>query len=101
MTRLNLVLLLALLLSAFYSVNVQYESRRLYMALSKARSQALRLDADHEQLLVQRQAQATPARVQQIASTQLQMRPATPAITEYVQIPGAAQASSAPSKARQ
>jgi len=92
MTRLNLALLLALLVSAFYLVNVQYESRRLYMTLSKARSQALRLDADHEQLLVQRQAQAAPARVQQIASTQLQMRPASPAITEYVQTSGAVHA---------
>jgi len=93
MTRLNLALLLALLVSAFYLVNVQYESRRLYMALSKARSQALRLEADHEQLLVQRQAEAAPARVQQIASAQLQMRPANPAVTEYVQAPGSARVS--------
>jgi len=92
MTRLNLALLLALLVSAFYLVNVQYESRRLYMALSKARSQALRLEADHDQLVAQKRAQASPGRVQQIASAQLQMRPATPSVTEYVQLPGVARA---------
>lgn len=95
MSRLNFALLLALLASAFYLVNVQYESRRLYMALSKAKSQALRLEADHEQLVVQQRAQASPGRVQQIAAAQLQMRPATPAVTEYVQLPAPAQASAA------
>lgn len=87
MIRLNLVLLLAVLVSAFYLVHVQYESRRLYTELDRATSRAARLDADHEQLVVQKRAQATPARVQQIATRQLQMRPASPAITEYVTAP--------------
>jgi len=82
--RLNLVLLLAVLVSAFYLVHVQYDSRRLYTALDRMRAQAQRLEADHEQLVVQKRAQATPGRVQQIAIGQLQMRPANPAITEYV-----------------
>jgi len=85
MTRLNLVLLLAVLVSAFYLVNVQYESRRLYVALDKARAQATRIDADHEQLRVMRRAQATPSRVQQVAVQQLRMRPASLGVTEYVQ----------------
>ena len=84
MIRLNLVLLLAVLVSAFYLVHVQYDSRRLYTALDRMRAQAQRLEADHEQLVVQKRAQATPGRVQQIATGQLQMRPANPAITEYV-----------------
>ena len=95
MIRLNLVLLLAVLVSAFYLVHVQYDSRRLYTALDRMRAQAQRLEADHEQLVVQKRAQATPGRVQQIATTQLQMRPANPAITEYVK--GAPVALSAPS----
>ena len=84
MIRLNLVLLLAVLVSAFYLVHVQYDSRRLYTELDRMRAQAQRLEADHEQLVVQKRAQATPGRVQQIATGQLQMRPANPAITEYV-----------------
>ncbi len=87
MIRLNLALLMAVLVSAFYLVHVQYESRRLYTELDRATSRSHRLDADHEQLMVQKRAQATPARVQQIATRQLQMRPVNPAITEYVSAP--------------
>jgi cell division protein FtsL len=43
MMRLNLVLLLGVLLSALYLVNVQYESRRVYSELDRAKSQALKL----------------------------------------------------------
>lgn len=84
MTRVNVVLLLALLGSSFYLVSLQYESRRLYVANERARVQATRLAAEHEQLVAQQRAQAAPARVQQIAQRQLQMRPAHPGITEYV-----------------
>jgi len=84
MIRLNLVLLMAVLASAFYLVTLQYESRSLYVAMGKAKAQSDRLAADHEQLIVQKRAQATPSRVQQLAVRQLQMRPATPGITEYV-----------------
>jgi cell division protein FtsL len=38
------------------------------------------------QLVVQKRAEATPARVQQLASRQLQMRPVNPAITQYVTV---------------
>ena len=93
MIRLNLVLLVAVLASAFYLVHTQYESRRLYTAIDKANAQARRLEADHEQLQVQKRAQATPARVQQLAARQLQMRPVTPGITEYVTLVPQADAS--------
>ena len=87
MTRLNLLLVVAVLISAFLLVHTQYESRRLYTAIDQAQSQAGRLDADHEQLKVQKREQATSARVQQVASARLQMRPANPAITQYVTPP--------------
>lgn len=96
MTRVNLVLLLALLVSAFYLVHVRYESRRVYMALSKAQSQALRLEADHDQLLAQKRTQAAPVRVQQLAAGELRMRPANPAVTEYVQLGSGASAKGQP-----
>ncbi|MDP2262459.1 MAG: cell division protein FtsL [Hydrogenophaga sp.] len=86
MIRLNLVLLLAVLASSFYLVHTQYDSRRLYTALDRARAQGLRLEAEHEQLQVQKRAEATPARVQQLATRQLQMRPVTPGITQYVTV---------------
>jgi cell division protein FtsL len=42
------------------------------------------LAAEHEQLQVLKRAQATPARVQQLASQRLEMRAVTPGITQYV-----------------
>lgn len=87
MIRLNLVLLAAVLISAFYLVHTQYESRRLYTALDRAQSQSRQLTVEYEQLVVQRRAQATPARVQQLATRQLKMRPVTPGITQYVVVP--------------
>jgi cell division protein FtsL len=86
MIRLNLVLLLAVMASAFYLVHTQYESRRLYTALDRAKAQALRLEAEHEQLQVQKRAEAAPARVQQLAIQQLKMRPVSPGITQYVTV---------------
>jgi cell division protein FtsL len=43
MTRLNLVLLLAVIASALFLVRTQYESRRLFAELDRARVDARRL----------------------------------------------------------
>jgi cell division protein FtsL len=84
MTRLNLVLLIAVLFSALYLVRTQYESRRLYVELEKTAALSRKLETDRERLQVEKRAQATPLRVEQISKERLQMRTATPAITEYV-----------------
>ncbi len=84
MTRLNLVLLLAVIASGLYLVNVQYESRRLFSAIDKLNSEALKIEAENERLQVEKRAQATPLRVEKLAKDQLQMHTATPAITNYV-----------------
>ena len=83
MTRLNLVLLIAVLASALYLVRMQYESRRLYVELEKAALQSRNLEAENERLQVEKRAQATPLRVEKLAKESLQMRTATPAITQY------------------
>ena len=96
MTRLNLVLLLAVLASALYLVRTQYESRRLVTELDKAHSEARRLEVEHGRLEVEKRAQATPLRVEKLAKEQLQMHSATPAITQYVtQRPAASAAAGA------
>ena len=87
MTRLNVLLLLALVASALALVHSQYESRRLFMALEAARKEASRLEIDRDRLLVERRAQATPLRVEQLARQQLQMRMVSPGITHYVSAP--------------
>ena len=84
MIRLNLVLLLAVLASALYLVNVQYESRRLYSALDRARAEGRKLESENERLQVDRRAQARPQRIEKLAKDELQMRSVTPAITHYV-----------------
>ena len=91
MTRLSLLLLLATVASALLLVHSHYESRRLFMALETALKEAKRLEVEQDRLEVEQRAQATPLRVEQIARQQLQMRTASPAITQYVPYPGAAQ----------
>lgn len=87
MIRLNLLLAMAVVVSAMALVHVQYESRRLYVELEKATSQARKLEVAHEGLQAEKRAQATPLRVEKIAKETLQMRTATPAITHYVATP--------------
>jgi cell division protein FtsL len=82
--RLNLILLLAVVSSAFFLVHTQYESRRLYAELEKAGTQQARLETDNERLQVEKRGQATPLRVERLAKEKLQMRTVTPAITQYV-----------------
>ena len=90
MTRVNVVLLVALISSSVYLVNVSYESRRLFAALDEARTEERLLGAEQQRLLAERQAQATPLRVEKMARDKLAMRTATPAVTLYVSAPPAA-----------
>lgn len=84
MTRINLMLLLAVVASAIYLVNIQYESRRLFAELDKAQGEERRLSSEYERLKVEKRAQATSARVERLAREKLQMRQVLPAITTYV-----------------
>ena len=84
MTRLNLVLLLAVLVSALYLVRVQYESRRLFAEIDRALLESRKLEAERERLELEKREQATARRVEKLARDKLDMRLATPAITHYV-----------------
>jgi cell division protein FtsL len=88
-TRLNVVLVLAIIASGLFLVRTAHESRRLYAELDRARSQQRQLDLDLKQLEAERHAQATNLRVEKVARERLAMRPATPAVTRYVADPGA------------
>jgi cell division protein FtsL len=108
MMRLNLVLLLAVVLSAMYLVQMQYQSRRLFVEVEKAQSQARKLEIDRERLELDKRSQATSLRVERIAKDKLQMRTATPAVTQYVKLPlalaaeqGSADIGAAPSASAQ
>ena len=88
MTRLNLVLLLAVVVSALLLVRTQYESRRLFVEVEKAQTEARKLELENDRLEVEKRAQSTPSRVEKIAREQLQMRSPSPAITQYVTYKG-------------
>jgi cell division protein FtsL len=92
MTRINLLLLVALVISSVYLVRVSYESRRLFAALDRAQSESRQLDIEHERLKAEKQSQATPLRVERVARDRLAMRSATPAVTQYVTYGAAASA---------
>jgi len=84
MTRLNLMLLVALLASCVFLVRVAYDARRLFAELDKAQAQERQLESDFERLKAEKQSQATPSRVEAVARKELGMRTATPAVTNYV-----------------
>jgi len=93
MTRLNAFILLLLMLSGLYLVKIAYESRSLFVALDRAQNEERALETEFEKLQVDKRGQATPLRVEKMAREKLGMAPATPAVTQYVQI--APEASSA------
>jgi cell division protein FtsL len=84
MTKLNVLLVLALLASCLLLVRTGYEARRLFAEVDKARAEQRKLDAEFRRLDAERQTQATHLRVEKVARDKLGMRPATPAVTTYV-----------------
>ena len=96
MKGLAFLLLVLLIGSSLYLVKTSYESRRLFALLDRARNEQRTLDTEYKRLDAERQAQATHLRVEKTAREKLQMRTATPAVTQYV---GDAAAASAPAPA--
>jgi cell division protein FtsL len=100
MSRVSVLLMIAVMASALYLVRTQYESRSLTTDIDRATSEARRLETENDRLDVERRAQATPLRVEKLAREQLHMRTITPAITHYATMNGAAAASAASGEAR-
>lgn len=84
LTRVSVVLLVMLLASSVYLVSVSYESRHLFAELDRAHAEERLLLNEQQRLLAEKQAQATPLRVERLARDRLAMRGATPAVTLYV-----------------
>ncbi|WP_184706475.1 cell division protein FtsL [Comamonas odontotermitis] len=89
MLRLNILLLILSILSAMALVQSQYEARKLFTELDRTVAQSRQLETDHQRLQVEKRAQATPLRLEQLARDKIGMQTATPAVTVYVQEPGA------------
>lgn len=80
MAKLNLLLIVAVLVSGFVLVHSAYESRRLFAERERAKNEGARLAADAERLKAERHAQATNLRVEQVARERLGMRVISPAV---------------------
>ncbi len=89
MTKLNVLLLLAVVASGLYLVKTSHDARRLFAELDRLQGEQRRLDSDFQRLQTERQAAATNVRVERVAREKLQMRAATPAVTQYVTDGGA------------
>ncbi len=87
MIRINFILLAAVVATMLYIVKVQYESRQLFVAIEKATVEIRKLELTHTSLQVESRAQATPLIIEKMAKEKLQMRSATPAVTQYISNP--------------
>ena len=82
--KLNLLLATLLVGCALSLVNAQYQARNLFVTLGKLESQAYQLDIDWAQLRIDQSTLGKNARIEQIARTDLNMAPLTPARTQYL-----------------
>lgn len=90
MSRLNLALFAALILSSLHLIQTAYEARRVFVALERAQTEERTLENEHARLQVEKRAEATPLRVEALAREKLEMRSATPGVTHYVSYQDAA-----------
>lgn len=79
--RMNILLLIALVVSAVLLVRQTYEGRRLFADLERSKAETRKLEADMHRLQSEREGEATNLRVEQLARERLQMRAITPALT--------------------
>jgi cell division protein FtsL len=91
MSKLNMLLLAALLLSCLLLVRSAYESRRVFAALDKARGEQQNLDAEFRRLDTDRQKQAANEKVDRVAREQLRMHTALPGQVQQVLDPAVGQ----------
>ena len=82
--KINLVLAASLVGCALSLVSSQYQARNLFIALGKLDNQTHQLDIDWTQLQLDQSTLGKNARIEQIARTDLNMAPLTPARTQYL-----------------
>jgi cell division protein FtsL len=83
-TRLSILLLIALILSGLYLVKTSYESRRLFAELERANNEEQQLASDAKRLDAERRTEATHLKVERTAREKLAMRMPSADATVYV-----------------
>jgi cell division protein FtsL len=86
-TRVNLILLAALVACALSLVTSRHQARRLFVELGNAQAQARAFETEFGQLQLEQSTWGMPARVEKIARTQLRMQLPTAARTDVVALP--------------
>jgi len=84
MTRVNLILLALLIISALGTVSAQHQSRRLFSELEREQVVQRRLETEFRQLQLEQSTWAMHSRIEKIALTQLKMQMPLPARVQVV-----------------
>jgi cell division protein FtsL len=87
-TRVNLVLLCALIACALSLVTSRHQARRVFVELERAQAEARGYETEYGQLQLEQSTWGMPARVEKIAREQLRMQLPSAARTEIVALPG-------------
>jgi cell division protein FtsL len=95
-SRLNPLLLLALIACALGVVTSQHKARKLYMELQKEQDQAQQMDVEWGQLQLEQSTWAMPARVEKVATMKLQMQLPKGGLVRFVQLRPAGDANAQP-----
>jgi cell division protein FtsL len=82
--KINILLVTLLVTCALALVNSQYKARNMFIELEKLQQQSRQLDIDWAQLQLDQSTLGKNARIEQIARTELNMTPLSPARTQYL-----------------
>ena len=82
--KLNAVLAVGLIACGLTLVNARYQSRHLFIELERLQQQSRQLDIDWSQLQLDQSTLGKNERIEQIARTELNMAPLSPARTQYL-----------------
>ncbi|NML62569.1 cell division protein FtsL [Massilia sp. RP-1-19] len=82
--KINIFFAALLVTCALALVNSQYKARNLFIELEKLEQQSRQLDIDWAQLQLDQSTLGKNARIEQIARTELNMAPLSPARTQYL-----------------
>ena len=88
MTRVNIVLLFALIACALSLVTSRHQARQVFVELERAQAEARGYETEYGQLQLEQSTWGMPARVEKIAREQLRMQLPSAARTEIIALPG-------------
>jgi cell division protein FtsL len=83
---LNVLLLMVVVACSLALVTSQHKARKLYVALQKDKERAQQMEVEWGQLQLEQGTRAMPARVEKIATQQLQMQVPSKGQTKFIRV---------------